>query len=180
MAFVVEDGTGVVGANAYCEVAFVTDYLTDRNRQTENGWNTASVAAQQAAIVAATDYIETRFGHLVLGYLQYPDKPQGLSMPRTHLRDRAGRLVEGIPDNWKKATAEYAVRAVAGAKLMPDPVVDDSGRAVKRKREVIGPIVTELEYEGGPAFSHLLKPYPAADRLLYEYLAGGGQGGVYR
>jgi len=62
MALIVETGTGIREANAYTDVAYVTSYLTARNRQNENGWNTATTAAKEAAVIAATDYIDTRFG----------------------------------------------------------------------------------------------------------------------
>lgn len=62
MTLIVEDGNGIVGANSYVTVAEVTAYLTDRNRQTENSWSTAATAAQEAAAIAATDFIDRRFG----------------------------------------------------------------------------------------------------------------------
>jgi len=67
MALVIETGVGVRGANAYVNAAYVTAYLTARNRQTENSWSTAVTAAQEAAIIAATDYVEKRFGHKFKG-----------------------------------------------------------------------------------------------------------------
>lgn len=62
MAFIVETGSGTPGANAYAAVAFVTAYLTDRGRETENSWSTSTTAEQQESIVEATDYIEKRWG----------------------------------------------------------------------------------------------------------------------
>lgn len=62
MTMIVEDGSGVASANAYTTEAFVLAYLTDRNRQTENSWDSATSAVKQAAIIAATDYIENTFG----------------------------------------------------------------------------------------------------------------------
>lgn len=62
MAFIVETGAGTPGANAYAATTFITAYLTERNRATENGWTAASEAVKQAAGIAATDYIETRWG----------------------------------------------------------------------------------------------------------------------
>lgn len=61
MAFIVENGSGILDANALASVSFVTNYLTDRGRETENSWSTATTAQQQQAIVAATDYMEGRF-----------------------------------------------------------------------------------------------------------------------
>ena len=62
MAFLVETGAGVPGANSYASVAFALAYLTDRGRATENGWTASTTAAKQAALIAATDHIERRFG----------------------------------------------------------------------------------------------------------------------
>ena len=67
MTLIVEDGSGVVGANAYMTVAEVTAYLTDRNRQTENSWNSVAAAVAEAAVIAATDFIDRRFGQRFKG-----------------------------------------------------------------------------------------------------------------
>lgn len=60
MTFKLETGAGTPGANSYVTAAFVTAYLTDRNRETENNWSTAG-ALQELAAIAATDYIEKRY-----------------------------------------------------------------------------------------------------------------------
>jgi hypothetical protein len=69
MTLVVEDGTGVYNANAYCGRAFVLDYLTVRNKATT--WSAATTAAQEAAIIGATDYVEMRFGLRFRGQKQF-------------------------------------------------------------------------------------------------------------
>lgn len=61
MTLVLENGSGVGGGNAYVDNAFVTAYLTDRNRVTENTWSSASAAEQDTYCIAATDYFEQRF-----------------------------------------------------------------------------------------------------------------------
>lgn len=67
MTLVVETGVAVRGANAYVNVAYVTAYLTARNRATENSWSTAGTPTQEAAIIAATDYVDKRFGNRFKG-----------------------------------------------------------------------------------------------------------------
>jgi len=67
MTLIVETGIGVYGANGYVPVSFVTNYLTLRNRVTENLWSTSTVSVQEAAIIAATDYLEKRFSHKFKG-----------------------------------------------------------------------------------------------------------------
>lgn len=284
MTMIIEDGTGVVEANAYTSEAEVDAYLTDRNRQTENSWSTVATAVKEAAIIAATDFIERRWGQRFIGRKEFIDvstargtltftanpltsetvvingtaftfdagvaiganteesidnlvdaitaslsatvtataeagdtmllvsvakgtpgnditttttvtggswssatlvgggdvvEPQPLSFPRINLIDRDGQYVYGIPTKLKQATAEYAVRAVSTTTtLMPDPTYDDTGKAVTRKREKVGPIETDTTYEDGGAASNILRAYPTADRLLEEYVTSGG--GVMR
>jgi len=67
MSLIVETGIGVYGANGYVPVSFVTNYLTLRNRVAENLWSTSTVSVQQAAIIAATDYLDKRFSHKFKG-----------------------------------------------------------------------------------------------------------------
>lgn len=168
MAFTVEDGTGVENANAYITVAFADDYFTDRG---VTAW-TGTDAVKQAAIIKATDYIETRWGDRLKGQPEFLDPRQPLGFPRLNLYDRAGQLVEGIPTNLKKATAEYALRALSN-ELLPDPTTEANGAVVAGVRQKVGPIETETTYQATMGV-RLLKPYPAADRLLSEYVQGGG------
>ena len=93
--------------------------------------------------------------------------PQSAPFPRRYLYDLAGNLVVGVPLKAKQATAEYAVRAMASA-LDPDPTVDDRGGVVQRKHERMGPFEEETEYV--PGVIRITRPYPAADRLLSEYV----------
>lgn len=299
MALILEDGTGVAGANSYSTSALVSAYLTERNRSAENGWDGFSGTEKDAAIIAATDYIEQRFSLRFLGNIQFRDVsagrstltltslpldtetvtldttvytfntalggansiliganvaasilnlvnavsansseagvthgtgtvahatvtasegigdtmiveaknkgtagngiattetltsgvfssvtllgggdflvPQPLSFPRLNLLDREGFTVSGIPTKLLQATAEYAVRAVdVTSKLSPDPVVDATGQVVVGSRVVIGPIETETKFSDTGSLAQVTKPFPAADRLLAEYLAPTG------
>jgi len=74
MTFTVEDGSGVRGANAGVDVAFVTTYLTDRARNT--AWDAETSANQQAAIIEATDYVEQRFATRFKGFKEWTDLGQ--------------------------------------------------------------------------------------------------------
>ena len=56
---VIETGVGIRGANTYLDVTYVTNYLTVRNRQSE--WAAADPEVREAAVVAATDYVDKRF-----------------------------------------------------------------------------------------------------------------------
>lgn len=287
MTLVLETGQGVRDANAYALPSFVTTYLTRLNRISENGWEDADPEAQEAAIIAATSYIDTRFGASLFGTRRYSFEgvaafgkievtglatanatltvgttvytfvsaanefneneivipatqteliqniiaavaddaafsaavddenanrivftaaragdqyddldaliatsdgnitvvgfkngadagSQPLEFPRLNLFDRSGRRVDGVPRRVREATAEYAVRALA-AQLYRDPTVDDRGRAVTEFSERVGPIETTTRYSEGAALDSVLKPYPAADRLLQDFVAASGR-----
>jgi hypothetical protein len=102
----------------------------------------------------------------------YSGRPQVLEFPRAWLYDRAGILVEGIPVRLKEATYEYAYRANSTT-LSPDPTTDTSGLRVKATEKKVGPVVTKTEY-AEQQIPSITKPYPAADRLLQEYVSTGG------
>ncbi len=301
MTLVLETGAGVRLANSYILPAFVTSYLGDRDRSTENTWSTLTTAQQEAACIAATDYIDTRWGARFKGYrstsfadlnaiarLNFTANPaptdsfvlgtqtytfvaalnefndgeivigtttadtvqntidavngsssnqnysqsldandsasaelaegstvdikftalvggtvgnditltqsstaltiasnfvngkdggsQPLEFPRASLFDQDGRRVTGIPRRLKEAAAEYAVRAASTTQsLWRDPEVDASGRTVVEKTEKVGPIEESTRYEEGAALSQLIKPYPAADRLLQDFVSPAGR-----
>ena len=300
MTVIVENGTGVAGANSNVSVLFVSAYLTDRNRETENGWaNGAESTEEDAAVVDATDHIENRFRLIFLGQKKFRDiqlarstltltaqpldaetvtigsvtytfrtaivaandvligastaasvvnlndavnanvdtsgtgfhedtvvnpdagaelhtgdtllafglltgtadnavvttttvtgatwnfptlhggtdiiTPQPLSFPRVGLVDRDGITIEGMPLRLLHATAEYSVRARnAATVLAPDPSVDPFGGTVTRLKEKVGPIETDTEYLPGTANSGTLPAYPAADRLLRDFIRTSG------
>jgi hypothetical protein len=173
MAFVVEDGTGLTNATAFVSTAYVDSYLADRGRSTENGWQSQASSAKQAAIIAATDYIEHRFGHRYKG--TRANETQALGWPRSYVYDRDGYLLDdtALPAALEKATAEYAIRALGGD-LQPDPTFSDTGKAITRLRERVGPIETETQYEAGGSVSQVTRSYPAADNLLRSLLIAEG------
>jgi hypothetical protein len=88
-----------------------------------------------------------------------------------YLYDTEGSLVTGVPDRVKQATCEYAVRA-AGSPLLPDPDIS-SGQRIIEKEQVLGPLKERTRWmDGGTVHTHM--HYPAADRLLAEYLQPTG------
>lgn len=152
MAFVVEDGTGKPDANSFVDVQFADDYFQLRGITAWAGSN----EEKQAWLVQATDYISARFGRSFKSVEE--SNEQALPFPRVGM---------GMPVNLLKATCEYAIRA-KDAPLAPDPVVDETGRAVAGKTEKVGPIEDSVTYAtvGAGASLMLFRPYPAADMLL--------------
>lgn len=102
-------------------------------------------------------------------------QPQPLAFPRSNMFDQGGTKIVGIPKPLKQACVEYAVRVVLGtSELISDPT--NSGM-ITRKKEKVGVIEEETEYSGN-GLDQVNISYPAADRLLNQYLNAGG--GVIR
>lgn len=157
MAFTVQNDDGTIsGANAYITVAEFKNYHDDRG----NDYGTYTTPEIEAAIVNATDYTDERWE-----FLGEPrNHSQDTEWPRLDVEDSKGIIVRGIPSEVKEATAEYAIRHLAGETLDPDLTYDDRGQKVQRKKEVVGPIEEETEYVGGSAEAP--KSFPGADKKL--------------
>lgn len=173
MPFIVEDGTEVAGATSYGAVADADTYFGDRGI---TAWSALNNSAKQAALIAATDFIDKRWGYLFKGCKLTDTQP--LEFPRDAFVDIVG--IGYIPEALKKATYEYAIRASA-APLAPDIVQDPSGYQVSRKFEKVGPLEerTDFAFLGPGSTRQLLTPYPAADMLLRGLLRNA-QGRVIR
>lgn len=69
MTLIVEDGSGIYEANSYVGPGYVRSYLTVRGKAT--AWINATRAVQNGALIAATDYIDKRFGPRFLGMKEF-------------------------------------------------------------------------------------------------------------
>lgn len=173
MAFVPEDGTGVDDANSYISVDYADEYFSDRGVVK---WTDADGTVKETALINATDYINMRWGETPGFKGSLPEAPQGLPWPRLYAGDSALQM----PTSLKRATAEYALRALDGP-LAPDFVLDENGRLYNKKREEVGPIVEEVAYSSGASSTTALetfRTYPVPDQLIKPCLVGGGTGGM--
>jgi len=166
MALVVEDGTVVVGANAYITTAYADAHFAARGNPV---WSLLGRQQKEQAIVQATDYIGYRWGAGFKG--QAFSVLQVLPFPRVYTY---GGLAT-MPPALKIATAEYAVRA-AVAPLAPDITLDETNRMAIKKVEEVGPIREEVSYAtngmGGVSLPAPFRPYPVPDALMQSLMQG--------
>lgn len=166
MAFTVEDGTIVEGANSYVSEDEADAYFADRQNF---DWLSGD---KQSTLIKATAYIENRYRGKWKGRIT--DRYQPLAWPRRSVRDEEGRRVasDEIPQRLKDAVCEAAFRAVT-AELDPD--VATTERVVTK--EQVGDLVVEYE----PAETHIAvnRPvYRIVDDLLGGLVTSGG-GSLY-
>lgn len=162
MAYVVEDGTGVPGANSYVSVEDADSYFS-----LHSGAWTGTEEQKEVWLVDATAYIELAF-RPGFGCHEKLNDEQGLTFPTLE----GG---EGLPSALMAACCEYAVRAIAGP-LLPDPMVDDSGFSVVTTKKKVGPIEKEFSVAGGALRPAQFRSYPMADFLMQGLLCPGWGG----
>lgn len=155
MAFTVETGTGVSGANALASVSDVDSYLSDRGYAL---WAALTTSAKQYHIVKATDFLVANFSFNGIPYAE----GQALPFPRSYLFDANDELQSGVPGRVTQAVALLAEYSRAGH--LEDVEVIDSGVI----RERFGPL--EVEMSGGGSGSSLGR-FPLVLRLLKPLLA---------
>jgi len=161
MAFVAEDGTGLVDANSFVDIAFADNYFSSIG---DTAW-IGEDAVKQGYLIQATSYIVTAFGKRLCCHTKLNEE-QALPFPSKEA---------GMPSALLTATCEYAVRAKAGP-LMPDPIVDATGFSVVRTLQKVGPIEREFRVVGGSSQPMLYRSYPYPDSLMRSILCPGSSG----
>lgn len=160
MTFTVEDGTGLSSSNSYLSVADADAYFDLRDRSEWTGTNDE----KETALIKATDYIDNRWGHLMLGSVLKTD--QALEFPRTGFT--------GIPTRLEQACAEYAVRALTNS-LMPDPDFDSTNKDIIEKSEGLGKGALTESVRYASAQPRQFRRYPVPDGLMRSFVRSGGR-----
>jgi len=162
MVMIVEDGSGVDGANSYVSVEYADAFFDARGR---SDWH-SNADHKEKALIKSTDYIDAVFGYRFKAQKFDPFQP--LEFPRFGLYDRYQNVVIGIPDNLKKATCEYAVRVISGSELLQDPNLSTTDFLLQSKKVKVGPIEEQYSYD--MSNRPYKKLYPAADNYLRDYI----------
>jgi hypothetical protein len=128
MALIVEDGTGVAGANSYGDVADARSYASDRGI----ALGTYVVVSQQ--LILATDYLES------LSYVGVPVlNTQSLSWPRNQVQYDPDTPFpnNAIPIALVFAQFELVIAQAAGLVLQPSVSYASGGFVIEEKVDVI-------------------------------------------
>lgn len=130
MALVVENGTGLAGAEAYVSVADAATYLAARGDTT---WAAAATADKEAALRRATAAIDGRYGQQFPG-TRLRNRLQALEWPRADADDVENYPIaaDAVPVEVKNATCEAAlVELGTPGAMMPTVQRDDLLKRVK-------------------------------------------------
>lgn len=161
MAFVLEDGTGLENANSLIDIAFADEYFADRGNTV---WSSLSEERKKAAAILGTTYVSTQYNFRGNKLNQM----QGTAFPRINVFTPVGDAVEGIPNCVKFCVCEMAVRASQG-ELIPDPVFDENGRAIKSVSRTVDVLKESVTY-AGPGDLVYEARFPSVDALMCPWL----------
>lgn len=160
VTLVIEDGTGVIGANTFVSAADATQYASDRGLTLP-----ADPNALAELLIQATDFLLT-YENRMSGERLFP-LTQELCYPRTCVELYGQPLLDGtIPPHLKSAQIQIAVAANSGIVLFP---TQSDANIV---RETIGPLTTE--YDATTWSPGDLPLISAAESLLQPLFANGG------
>ena len=151
MAFIAEDGTGLIDSTSYVTVAYADDYFTYINYQ--SSWFEKATIDRERSLMNGTQFLDAQYTFIGTKSAQ----TQNLEWPRTDAIDNNGFEITNIPKNLKQATCEAAFKTFA-ASLYTDTGV--KGAVTKEKVDVI-----EIEYAAGTATTN---PYTILDQLLFS------------
>ncbi len=177
MTLVVEDGTGVVGANSYVSVSYANSYFSTRGVTTWTGTD----SAKESLLIKAFDWLEQQS---YLGTRFYPDV-QTSSFPRQGIYiDNVEQAP--IPEKLKYAQCELALNAKSGSLYATiDPTSNATVGLVKRyRKETLGVqgagIKSEIEYMDGAGGYLGVKVFPQVNNLLKGLTTSSSGVRVYR
>lgn len=171
MPFLVEDGSGITSSNSYVELTFADDYFDLRGVESWAG----KAEVKEEHLIMASDYADQRWGPRILGAPLVAT--QGLAIPRSAAYDKYGCPLEGVVPNWKKAVCEYALASLLG-KLYPEASTVNA-KEIKKKKTVVGPITTEVEYTDQASEVSTLN-FPKADKLAKIMIGNSNQARTFR
>lgn len=167
LTLIIEDGTGVAGANAYCDAAFVTNYAETVENTT---WG-KNKSRQTVAIVNATRYVDMKYRAKLPGTIR--QSTQSLLWPRSDYVDQYGNTIPAgtMPVALKNAVAQAALHYLEGGL---DLNAEVGNRVKSSSTSVGGGAVSESVSYWEPKDE---KAYPLVDGFMAT-LFGVARGGM--
>jgi hypothetical protein len=164
MALIVENGTGVAGADAYAAQSVITQYWADRPHSPFAAiWAAAASDVRDGGTREATSYLDATSGPYYRG--KRSGYIQGLLWPRNFALDDEGFPLPSMPPELVQATCELSARAVSAA-LSVDQAID--GRITEQTTKI--DVITEtIKYADGVQNE---AKYGSVDGILAPILNG--------
>ncbi len=156
MNLVVEDGSGVPGAESYASVATLVNYRSVCGAQIPEG---STEAAMERVLLQGTAYIDYQYAFVWPG--RFESMTQGLAWPRLGVVDRTGCAITGIPEGLVRAACEAALVELKSPGAL---WTSENGNGTVRAESEGG---VRKEYERGMP---LLRTFPTIHAQIVSFL----------
>lgn len=166
MTLVVEDGTGVAGANSYISVADAATYHATRNNTAWADAASSPDTEREGALIRATTWIDATYRSRWPG-TKLGGRTQALEWPREDAEDANGDDIgeDEIPQELLNALCEAALRELDS----PGSLLPDYNPAQRVLREKLADL--EVQYsEGGSTAA--IPVFPLIEAILGGLLGG--------
>ena len=161
MALIVEDGTGVAGADGYVTVDYADTYFSQLARA---DWAVYPLASKQAALRKGAAYLGMVYAGRWKGSRVSSIQP--LDWPRTGVELTLGNTPYTLPSDVIPAAILIAQCELASTAMTAELIPSDPG-GVRVKRQKVD--VLEIEYADSSSFQ--TAKYPAIDMRVAPYLS---------
>lgn len=164
--FTPEDGTGLVNATSYAAIALADQYFEDTGRK--DAWKAFAAGDRQAALNAATQYMDENYGGRYLGDVQETTKAtQALLWPRENVPNDRGDFypVAPLPAPLARSCAEFAIAFLVNGM---NPYGSDQGNTpvVTEKAVRVEGAVSKSEKFANGGRAPRRRRYPKAEAVL--------------
>lgn len=180
---IVEDDTGVLGANTFVLIPEADDYSNLRQTGNFAAWELADDSNKVSALIYAAQFLCQRW--CFIGQISFLDAgggvPQGLCFPRkipntTFLDSQGLDVTDTVPQQIKDAQIEYATRSIDPVSIEAQPLMDDpnqfdeNGLMVLEKEERVGPLLERTRFAGTVTgvTTRKFKSYGMADEIVLD------------
>lgn len=156
---IVQDDFGQTdNANAYIDEPYFKTYADNQGYDyTTPAYTDPQI---QVAIIQGRTYMDTRWRY----WGMRKQILQTTEWPRYNIIDVDRNPVNIIPDNVKRANAEYAWIYLTTGTLNPIPTRDETGAALQARTTQVGPVLESIRFSGVGSFKNPI--YPIADGYL--------------
>lgn len=159
---IVEDGSGIAGANSYVTTEEANTFHADRSN---GAWTAASTGFKESALINASDYIDANYKFDSFT----SSSTQGLAWPRYGILNEAGYAQAGVPVAVKKATMMLALEALSGSLQG----AQDSAQVLSTEQSLDGVGSTKMTFA-----KNTKARFPAVDAILASVSHGRVSSGM--
>ncbi len=166
MVLIIEDGTGIAGADSYNTTLVIDNY--NLAHKVDATWIALGDPAKELNARLAAQYMENKYRNRWKS--RRTNELQGLSFPRAGIHDYDSILIasNAIPQELQDAQSELAIESANNVALLAT-LTTQTG-SIKRELARVGDLVSDITYNAGQSPNPV---FQLVDGLLRDLILSG-------